>query len=75
MSTPAVLLGYSRPSVATPNSSIFINKMLETRSSTYLTVFISLEPIIDVLNISTTKLESTELSDIRVITYYKILFN
>lgn len=66
MTTPIILLGYSKPSVATPNTSIFINNMLETRSCTYLTVFISLEPIIDTPNISTTKLESTELIDTRV---------
>lgn len=66
MTTPVIHLGYSRSSVASPNTSMFINSMLEVRSSTYITVFINLEPNIDIANITTAKLDCTELSDTRV---------
>lgn len=68
MTTPNILLGYSKQPVIWPDSSV--ERVPEIRSSVYLTISISLEPLIDPVELTTTNLECTELSDVKVFSCY-----
>lgn len=65
MTTPNFLLGYSKQPVIWPDSSI--ERVPQTRSSVYLTISISLEPLFEPIELTTSNLECTELSDVKVI--------
>lgn len=68
MTTPNILLGYSKQPVIWPDSSV--ERVPEIRSSVYLTISISLEPLIDPVELTTSNLECTELSDVKVFLLY-----
>lgn len=73
MTTPNILLGYAKQSVIWPDSSV--DRTPEIRSSVYLTISISLEPIFDPIELTTSNLECTELNDVKVTSYIFRSFN
>lgn len=64
MTTPNILLGYAKQPVVWPDSSV--ERAPQIRSSVYLTISISLEPLFDPVELTTSNLECTELSDVKV---------
>lgn len=70
MTTPNILLGYFKQPIIWPDSSV--ERVPENRSSVYLTISISLEPLFDPIELTTSNLECTELSDVKVTWKYKI---
>ncbi|KAG4068603.1 hypothetical protein HA402_004944 [Bradysia odoriphaga] len=63
MTTPNILLGYSKQPVVWPDSSV--ERVPQIRNSVYLTISVSLEPLFDPINLNTSNLECTELGDVK----------
>ncbi|KAJ6629951.1 Coiled-coil and C2 domain-containing protein 2A [Pseudolycoriella hygida] len=63
MTTPSILLGYTKQTVIWPDSSI--ERTPEIRSSIYLTISVSLEPLFDPVELTTSNLECTELANVK----------
>lgn len=67
MTTPHILLGYTKPSVALPDQNYLNgNGKLEIRQSILVSVLISIEPIIHLTYSTTSHLECTELNNVKV---------
>lgn len=66
MTTPNILLGYTKPTVTSPDVSMYVENIPEIRSSIHLTLFISLEPCVSLPSVITSNLECTELADVTV---------
>lgn len=67
MTTPHILLGYTKPSVALPDPHYLNgNGKLEIRQSILVSLLISIEPIIHLAYSTTSQLECTELSSVKV---------
>lgn len=66
MSTPPLVLGYSKPTIAIPDISNIGGLMPQVRSSVHLTLFIHLEPLVAGHELHTDHLECSELSAIVV---------
>lgn len=66
MSTPLVLLGYTKPTVNVPDHGAESNGgLIETRQSILISLLISIEPIIEITQFSTSHLECIELTAIK----------
>lgn len=63
MSTPLILLGYTKPVVNLPG--IDSNGSIETRQSILISLLISIEPIIEITHFPTSHLECIELRAIK----------
>lgn len=72
MTTPKILLGYSKQPVVW--SDLSAERIPEIRGSVYLTISISLEPLFDSVELTTSNLECTELSDVKVILKFFYMF-
>lgn len=65
MSTPSILFGYTKPSVkVSENFSPNTNDAIEVRSI-LLSLLVSIEPIVDIVDVSTIYLECIELNRVR----------
>lgn len=63
MTTPVILFGYTKPSVTLKEHVIDANAgAIEVRRSILISLLISIEPIIDIVQFSTTHLECIELT-------------
>lgn len=63
MNTPMILLGYTKPTVNVPDNGIdSLGGLIETRQSILISLLISIEPVIDIMNFSTAQLECIELN-------------
>lgn len=69
MTTPNILLGYTKPAITSPDVSVFVENIPEIRSSIHLTLFISLEPHVALPTVLTSNLECTELMGVTVNIY------
>lgn len=66
MTTPLVLLGYTKPTVNVPDYGLdSTGGLIETRQSILISLLISIEPIIEVKNFSTSQLECIELNTMK----------
>lgn len=66
MTTPLILLGYTKPTVNVPDNGIdSFGGSIETRQSILISLLISIEPIIELNNFSTAQLECIELKAIQ----------
>lgn len=66
MSTPLILLGYTKPTVNVPDYGVDSNgAQIETRQSILISLLISIEPIIEITHFSTSHLECVELRAIK----------
>lgn len=63
MSTPIILLGYTKPTVNVSDHDA--NGSIEIRQSILISLLISIEPIIDIIHFSTSHLECIELNRIK----------
>lgn len=61
-------MGYTKSSMTSPplDKTIFFESMPELRGSIYLTLCVSLEPIMEIYKFSTSQLECTELANVKV---------
>lgn len=64
MTTPNILLGYSKQPAVWPDSSV--DRVPQIRNSVHLTISVSLEPLFDPTELTTSNLECTELADVKV---------
>lgn len=62
------MLGYSKSSFGTvePTSSNFLDNLPDTRSVTHISLFISVEPLIELDNLNMSCLESIELEQMKM---------
>lgn len=75
MSTPIILIGYTKPAVTFPNHShVESNDTMEVRQPILLSLLISIEPIIEIPQFSMSHLECTELNSIKVGLSFKFRF-
>lgn len=68
MSTPLILLGYTKPTVNVPTDHGGIDSnvgLIETRQSILISLLISIEPIIEITQFPTSHLECVELRAIK----------
>lgn len=66
MSTPIVLLGYTKPAVNVPEFGADASGgLIETRQSILVSLLIGIEPIIELANFSTSHLECIELNIVK----------
>lgn len=64
MSTPLIVLGYTKPAVNVSSNGTE-GGLIETRQSILISLLISIEPIIEITHFSTSHLECVELSAIK----------
>ena len=75
MNTPNIILGYRKSSVSSPELlSTFTGTIPEAKDATYLTLFISIEPYVELQEFSTTNLECAELEVIKVVFIFEVNF-
>lgn len=66
MNTPKIILGYSRPSLDPTDGAVSIENVPEIRESVYLSLHINIEPQFELPNITTSCLECSELTEVKV---------
>lgn len=66
MTTPIILLGYTKPTVNVPDNGVdSFGGLIETRQSILISLLISIEPVINITNFSTAQLECIELNSVQ----------
>lgn len=66
MTTPLILLGYTKPTVNMPDLNInSFGGSIETRQSILISLLITIEPIIEISHFSTGQLECIELASVQ----------
>lgn len=71
MSTPIILVGYIKPAVTLPNHNhVESDDAIEVRQPILLSLLISIEPIIEIQQFSTSHLECIELNSVKVCAHF-----